>query len=44
MASKTRRSPMPKAKYRLALTQEEREELEAIVTKGKHNAQKVLKL
>ena len=33
---------MPKAKYRLALTQEEREELEAIVTKGKHNAQKVL--
>ena len=33
---------MPKAKYRLALTQGEREELEAIVTKGKHNAQKVL--
>ena len=33
---------MPKAKYRLVLTQEEREELEAIVTKGKHNAQKVL--
>ena len=33
---------MPKAKYRLALTQEEREKLEAIVTKGKHNAQKVL--
>jgi hypothetical protein len=33
---------MPKAKYRLALTQEEREELQTIVTKGKHNAQKVL--
>lgn len=33
---------MPKVKYRLALTKEEREELEAIVSKGKHNAQKVL--
>ncbi len=33
---------MPKVKYRLALTQEERKELEAIVSKGKHNAQKVL--
>jgi len=33
---------MPKIKYRLALTQEEREELEAIVAKGKHNARKVL--
>ena len=33
---------MPKAKYRLILTQEEREELEAIVTKSKHKAQKVL--
>jgi len=33
---------MPKVKYRIALTQEEREELEAIVSKGKHNAQKVL--
>jgi len=33
---------MPKIKYRLALTGEEREELEAIATKGKHNAQKVL--
>ena len=33
---------MPQIKYRLALTQEERRELEAIVTKGKHNAQKVL--
>ena len=33
---------MPEIKYRLALTQEEREELEAIVAKGKHNAQKVL--
>ncbi len=33
---------MPKVKYRLALTQEEYFELEAIVSKGKHNAQKVL--
>ncbi len=33
---------MPKIKYRFALTQEEREELEAIVAKGKHNSQKVL--
>ncbi len=33
---------MPKVKYRLVLTQEERGELEAIVSKGKHNAQKVL--
>ena len=33
---------MPKVKYRLALTQEEREELEAIVSKGKHNVQTVL--
>ena len=33
---------MPKVKYRFALTNEEREELEAIVSKGKHNAQKVL--
>ena len=33
---------MPKVKYRLALTQEEREELEGIASKGKHNTQKVL--
>ncbi len=33
---------MPKVKYRLVLTQEEREELEAIVSKGKHNSQKIL--
>ena len=33
---------MPKVKYRFTLTQEERFELEAIVSKGKHNAQKVL--
>jgi len=33
---------MPKIKYRLSLTPQEREELEAIVRKGKHNAQKVL--
>ena len=33
---------MPKVKYRLSLTAEEREELEAVVSKGKHNSQKVL--
>jgi transposase len=33
---------MPKVKYRLSLTSEEREELEAVVAKGKHNSQKVL--
>lgn len=33
---------MPKIKYRFGLTTEEQEELEAIVRKGKHNAQKVL--
>ena len=33
---------MPKIRYRLALTEEEQEELHAIVSKGKHNAQKVL--
>lgn len=33
---------MPKIKYRFSLTQDERDELEAIVTKGKHNSQKVL--
>ena len=40
--SNIRRFIMPKVKYRFALTNEEREELEAIVSKGKHNAQKVL--
>ena len=33
---------MPKIKYRLSLTAEEREELESIVRKGKHHSQKVL--
>ncbi len=33
---------MPKIKYRFVLTQEERDELEAIVAKGKHNSQKVI--
>ncbi len=33
---------MPKIKYRLSLTAEEREELERIVRKGKHSSQKVL--
>jgi len=33
---------MPKIKYRFSLTQDERDKLEAIVTKGKHNSQKVL--
>ena len=33
---------MPKIKYRLSLTAEEREELESIVRKGKHASQKVL--
>jgi len=33
---------MPKVKYRLTLTREEREQLNAIVAKGKHNSQKVL--
>ena len=33
---------MPKIKYRFTLTPEEREELEAITSKGKHNSQKVL--
>jgi hypothetical protein len=33
---------MPKVKYRLALTQDEREQLNAIVAKGKHSSQKVL--
>ena len=33
---------MPKVKYRFSLTEDEREELESIITKGKHNSQKVL--
>jgi len=33
---------MPKIKYRFSLSQEERDELKGIVTKGKHNSQKVL--
>jgi len=33
---------MPKIKYRLSLTSEERNELKAIVAKGKHRSQKVL--
>lgn len=33
---------MPKVKYRLSLTPEERQELEDIVAKGKHRSQKVL--
>ena len=33
---------MPKIKYRFSLNQDERDELEALVAKGKHNSQKVL--
>ncbi len=33
---------MPKVKYRLSLTSDEREELETIVVKGKHRSQKIL--
>jgi len=33
---------MPKIKYRFSLTQDERDELKAIVAKGKHNSQKVI--
>jgi len=33
---------MPKIKYRLSLTSDEREELEAVVARGKHNSQKVV--
>ena len=33
---------MPKIKYRLSLTPQEREELETLVRKGKHSSQKVL--
>jgi hypothetical protein len=40
--SKETERTMPKKKYRFVLTQEERDELEAIVAKGKHNSQKVI--
>ncbi len=33
---------MPKIKYRLSLTPDEREEIEAVVARGKHNSQKVI--
>lgn len=33
---------MPKIKYRFALSQDERDELQDIVAKGKHNSQKVI--
>ena len=33
---------MPKIKYRLSLTPDEREELKAVVARGKHNSQKVV--
>ncbi len=33
---------MPKIKYRFSLTEEEREELQAIVCRGKHNTSKVI--
>ncbi len=33
---------MPRIKYRFSLSQEEREELESNVAKGKHSSQKVL--
>ncbi len=33
---------MPKVKYRLSLTPDEREELEAVVAKGKHSSNKVI--
>ena len=33
---------MPKIKYRLSLISDEREKLEAVVARGKHNSQKVL--
>lgn len=33
---------MPKIRYRVMLTEEEREELQEIATRGKHNSQKVL--
>jgi transposase len=33
---------MPKIKYRFSLSQNERDELESILAKGKHNSQKVL--
>ncbi|NOZ52838.1 MAG: hypothetical protein GXP08_06780 [Gammaproteobacteria bacterium] len=33
---------MPKIKYRLSLTEEERDELKSIITKGKHSSQNML--
>lgn len=33
---------MPKVKYRLSLTSDEREELETVVAKGKHSSKKVI--
>ncbi len=33
---------MPKVKYRLSLTSDEREDLEGVVARGKHNSQKVI--
>lgn len=33
---------MPKIKYRFSLSQEERDELQGIIAKGKHNSQKIL--
>lgn len=33
---------MPKIKYRFSLSQEERDELQDIIAKGKHNSQKIL--
>jgi len=33
---------MPAIKYRIRLTQDERKELEAVVTRGSHRSQKVL--
>ena len=42
MVRKNGELTMPKIKYRFSLSQEERNKLEAIVAKGKHNSQKVL--
>ena len=33
---------MPKIKYRFSLSREERDELQGIIAKGKHNSQKIL--
>lgn len=40
--SKKTEETMPKIKYRFSLSQDERDELQAIVAKGKHRSQKVL--